>query len=132
MIISSASEPQLWVFKMPTPIILQVGLFSQAVHDGDGLISFGISEMDQQATHAMEESLGKDIPLFPVGWVQIDTTGGHRSADIWAYRPQLGIDVWNENNPKNRTTYSSEEKEIMDFLDNAENKYGKRCAVYIR
>ncbi len=42
------------------------------------------------------------------------------------------MESWKDNDPKRRTEYSSEEREIMVFLDGVEKKYGKRSATHIR
>ncbi len=44
----------------------------------------------------------------------------------------MSMESWNENNPKTRTAYSTEEREIMTFLEGAEAKYGKHSAAFIR
>lgn len=47
-------------------------------------------------------------------------------------RPQLSEEVWKANHPANKTDYTVDEREVMDFLDQAEERYGKRCVAYIR
>ena len=47
-------------------------------------------------------------------------------------RPQLDQHAWDENAPTVRKIYNPAEKGILDFLDEAVGKYGKRCMAFVR
>ncbi|RXK35723.1 hypothetical protein M231_07012 [Tremella mesenterica] len=102
--------PQNVCMPFPISLLYKWPAMFAARDDSDGYMTFGISELEGWSEGQLKKSL--KIPLYPVG-------------------PHLDIEIWQANNPKVRTSYTSDERRVVKFLDGMQKEYGSRSACFV-
>lgn len=60
-------DPQLYAREFPSALVFMIHRLAMAGSEGDGMICFGVPEMEPQSVDMLEKSLGK--PLYDIGAV---------------------------------------------------------------